>query len=656
MLVVCCFVWPWWRKTAPPLQHPALRGKDLVRQQRLYRAASQQQQQQPQNLDFDGTFHDLDHVDDEMAHTPFGFDPQFLRPPPANPHHPNPHYDIESLPQDQQAVIIQERAVQPWRDILQGNPHVSEQFAPDKLPEGLALAIKERDQALQSVEELRNLGENIEIGGQKTPCATAIRMSTTRTTRTSLAAGGETPARSPHGIQEVSPATPSMTKAQLMEIIDEHIKDRARLLKIIDNLQTNVGDLEAQVKLLSDSNNLKSKKNKEVLKKLKGHYVSLYFRTCKFIRNEKDAKTLATGMYDLMFPEKEANTTKEKQHKIVWINTYTPHMHPIVNARRSYIQSQCKLACFNYYKKHKTMPALDDILRCCKREINLEDGEDVELFEWYWSDIACKFSANAHFSCVPMIYSNFAIYSFRTAKVVGHDQWGTQSKYYSIMSEATIDPKSDKTLFTASTEAYIYIMVDNCFEKWQAMAEYYENEAKDWKATLPKKVTKKKKRELEAKKKKLAAKNKKKHASGGDSDDEEEDEDDATVDPNEMVAEDELTEEQKRIMEIDQLYKAKYSSADGGQCKWGSFSVEGRVEHKRIQELIKKERTENNYNYITIEKNFLEIFRKNHRIVGNTYVEQCKLRGKRKRNAGDGPKVADDVLGDNEEELDLDAE
>ena len=53
---------------------------------------------------------------------------------------------------------------------------------------------------------------------------------------------------------------------------------------------------------------------------------------------------------------------------------------------------------------------------------------------------------------------------------------------------------------------------------------------------------------------------------------------------------------------------------------------------------------------------FLKIFRKNHRIVGTTYLEQCKLRGKRKRNAGDGPKVADDVLGDNEEELDLDAE
>jgi hypothetical protein len=260
-----------------------------------------------------------------------------------------------------------------------------------------------------------------------------------------------------------------------------------------------------------------------------------------------------------------------------------------------------------------------------------------------------------------LIFSYFAINSLHTAKVVGHDQWGTQTKYYSTMSEAVIDPKNPKTIFTASTEAYIYIMVDNCFDKWQAMAAYYENEAKDWKATLPKKVTKTKKRQLEAAKKKLlAAKNKKKPATGGDSDDEEEEgDDDETVlgdDEEEMVAEGELTEEQKKILAIDELYKAKYSSADNGQCKWGSFSAAGRVEHKRIQDLIKKERKDNADNYIDTEREFLKIFRKKHKIVGNTYQEQCKLRGKRKRNAGDGSKVEDETLGEDEEELDLDAE
>ena len=248
-------------------------------------------------MDFGGPFHDLDdNVEGEMAHNAFGFDPKFLAPPPTNPFNPNPHYDIESLPKDQQELIIRERAIQPWRDILQGNPRVTEQFPAGSVPEGLALAIEERDRALQSVQKLCHLGENIEIGGQKTPCATAIRMSASRTTRTSVAAGGGTPARTTLEIQEVTPATPSMTKAQLLEIIDDHIKDRAKLMEIINNLQTNVGDLEAQVKLLTDSNNLKTKKNKEVLKKLKGHYVGLYFRTCKFIRNEKDAKTLATGI------------------------------------------------------------------------------------------------------------------------------------------------------------------------------------------------------------------------------------------------------------------------------------------------------------------------------------------------------------------------
>jgi hypothetical protein len=198
------------------------------------------------------------------------------------------------------------------------------------------------------------------------------------------------------------------------------------------------------------------------------------------------------------------------------------------------------------------------------------------------------------------------------------------------------------------------------------MAEYYENEAGDWKATLPKKVSKTKKKELLAKmsqknQKKSAAKKKKPDDEDDDDDDEDDDDDDdddKTVDPNEMVAEDELTEEQKKIQEIDQLYKAKYSSAENGQCKWGSFLVEGRLEHKRIQTEIKKERDENAANYIGVEREFLDYFRKQHRIVGNTYLEQCKLRGKRKRNAGDGSKVADEqgVLGKDEVELDLDEE
>lgn len=56
---------------------------------------------------------------------------------------------------------------------------------------------------------------------------------------------------------------------------------------------------------------------------------------------------------------------------------------------------------------------------------------------------------------------------------------------------------------------------------------------------------------------------------------EDNDHDDETVNPEEMVAVKELMEEQKKIHAIeDELYRAKYSSADGGQCNWGSFSVE----------------------------------------------------------------------------------
>ena len=88
-----------------------------------------------------------------------------------------------------------------------------------------------------------------------------------------------------------------------------------------------------------------------------------------------------------------------------------------------------------------------------------------------------------------MSTNDFARFSASTGKVVGHDEWGTKQKYYTTMSEATTSPNNGDKLFTASTEAYTYIMVDNCYDKWQAMCEYYAQKG-DWRIKLPKKMTK----------------------------------------------------------------------------------------------------------------------------------------------------------------------
>jgi len=180
-------------------------------------------------------------------------------------------------------------------------------------------------------------------------------------------------------------------------------------------------------------------------------------------------------------------------------------------------------------------------------------------------------------------------------------------------------------LFPASTEAYIYIMVDNCHTKWHEMAKHLLKKG-NFKAKLG--VTKKTK----AQKKKAATKKAAGH--DDDSDDEE-----APLDSEEAG--------------IDAMFKAKYSSAENGQV-FSSFSKEGRIEHARIRKDIEEARESEKY--VEVEADFLERYRADNLILGKTYEEHCKLKGKnkRKRGAGDGHLVMEDdneILDSEEDEI-----
>jgi hypothetical protein len=81
------------------------------------------------------------------------------------------------------------------------------------------------------------------------------------------------------------------------------------------------------------------------------------------------------------------------------------------------------------------------------------------------------------------------------------------------------------------------------------------------------------------------------------------------------------------------------------------------MEHKRIQLEIMDVRQADPKGYKDKEVKFLNHLREKYNILGQTYEEHCKLRGKRKRRAGDGLTVEEKgELAEGEEELDLDEE
>ena len=205
--------------------------------------------------------------------------------------------------------------------------------------------------------------------------------------------GGKTP---PAAVQD-TPQTGRPTIASLQEQIAEHIADKAALQQTVVELQAENRQLTKELKKVR-KNAVSFKANKEVIKNCKQIYVTHIFRVCKWIRNKTEAIQVAERIYDIMFTEEERKE-KGAEHKVTWVNTYEPHQKTGVNGRRSYIQSQTKLAVFAYYRKFKKMPTLALILKCVTRDINLKNKEEYNIFHWFWNDAAGKYFAIAKFFC-----------------------------------------------------------------------------------------------------------------------------------------------------------------------------------------------------------------------------------------------------------------
>jgi len=180
-------------------------------------------------------------------------------------------------------------------------------------------------------------------------------------------------------------------------LLRKHIKDKANLVTEVAGLQTNVEQLRAKLKSARSSKAC-TKQNVKTCKTIKDVYRIHMFRRAKWIRNKDDMGFLAETAYDFVYSEQDRDE-KGDDYRSTWVNTYTDHMKTVVNARRSYIQSQCKLAVFRYYKQHKKMPTLDGLIKCVTRDIDPEDTTDYELFHWFWDDLMGKWPSARCFFC-----------------------------------------------------------------------------------------------------------------------------------------------------------------------------------------------------------------------------------------------------------------
>ena len=142
------------------------------------------------------------------------------------------------------------------------------------------------------------------------------------------------------------------------------------------------------------------------------------------------------------------------------------------------------------------------------------------------------------------------------------DQWTPDIRYYKQALLAKFkDGKKELELFTPGTEAFIFVICDNNWDKWVYTAKYYKKKG-NFSAPLPKVKTK--------------------------------------VDDGAG----------NMVKEADPFHDAKYTSTDCGQVQYGTFSKEGFKVYNKLRKDITKLRKDNLNDMLGMEAEFLPMFRK----------------------------------------------
>ena len=171
------------------------------------------------------------------------------------------------------------------------------------------------------------------------------------------------------------------------------------------------------------------------------------------------------------------------------------------------------------------LPKAEDLLKYITRKIDLEDKDDKELFFWYVEKVLpCG---------------------------AGALEWNDRKKYNEPISKAKMKKYPSKKIVTMATEAFIYALWDNCWEKWVAVRKYVKQNNK-----RPEKRTKENKN--------------------------------------------------------DDVYKTKYTKQDGGQQPFGGWDDQGQEKYHEVLETINTARKDSNY--FQVEKDVIPLLREERKL------------------------------------------
>ena len=224
-------------------------------------------------------------------------------------------------------------------------------------------------------------------------------------------------------------------------------KYKAKLLKV-ESERNDLQKTLAETEQTSQSAAITLKINQEILKACKEIAKTKLWRHRKFVP-DSDAEVTAAE-FVLSKIDVLKNDMKNPDTKASLIKTYKTEIKKALFGQKNYVSSEIKKIVWKMFEEHKSIPTVEEILKCATRKI--ETNSDMELFALYWETIL--------------------------PRMVGAKEWDTGVRWYKTISAAR-DPDDPKDrLITVSDEAMLVLIWDNCFERWKIEWEWEKEKEK----------------------------------------------------------------------------------------------------------------------------------------------------------------------------------
>jgi hypothetical protein len=169
----------------------------------------------------------------------------------------------------------------------------------------------------------------------------------------------------------------------------------------------------------------------------------------KFINSKKKLIKAAFKVMDRMKPTTFQDLVGQEldEAKADWVANNADHVRTGFNEVRNYSQSNVRSEIVGRRISGKWVPTMEQILDCATREEYLGDTEEgKKLFAYYWDVLLMK--------------------------VAGKKHWDKPIRYHNTISGAVhADRVEHKECITTATEAFLYLLFENCEQKWIHLAK-----------------------------------------------------------------------------------------------------------------------------------------------------------------------------------------